>query len=95
MMSTEAKREYQRIWRAKKKAEKQAHAAVVLAKQARNGKAHRTMSEGVGPGFLGTPECPTRWRMTDGTTTIDLGSAREGIVVAIDGRTVVNLITGR
>ena len=57
MMSTEAKREYQRVWRMKKRAEKQARAAAVLekrqanaakaraAKQTRNGKPTLTQSE--------------------------------------------------
>ena len=57
MMSTEAKREYQRVWRMKKRAEREAHRAQVLAKQqanaakaraakqARNGKPTLTQSE--------------------------------------------------
>jgi hypothetical protein len=47
------------------------------------------------PPLTYTYQEPPRWSMTDGRTTIDLGPAREGIVVAIDGRTVVNLITNQ
>ena len=101
MMSTEAKREYQRIWRMKKRAEKEVHAAIVLkkqqanaakaraAKQARNGKPVTLRDDNM-EALLSLP-VPARWSMTDGKNIIDLGVSREGIVVAIDGRTVVNL----
>jgi septal ring factor EnvC (AmiA/AmiB activator) len=36
-------------------------------------------------------DVPVRWRLTDGSTTIDLGAPRENIIVQVDGSLVVNL----
>ena len=142
------KLEYQKQWRAKKKSERQAHDAEVLAKkracaekarvalkeiragkrvsQAALRRAERRLNtrleavkkaaakaatkvlterENLEPGKptfaekCATPildfaaGCPARWRMTDGHTTIDLGSVRKHIAVTIDDNLVVDLHT--